>query len=459
MDSKNGHILIVDDNEEFLVALKILLSPYFELVVTESIPDRILTLLKKQRFDVILLDMNFRAGIQTGNEGFYWMHKIRELDEEVTLLFITAFGDVDIAIKSMKEGASDFIQKSWDEQKIISTVLAAYRLNQSKKEVNRLKSGQNLLGKAIEKDFSLVKGPSLIMNDIYELIDKVSTTDANILITGESGTGKEVIARQIHKKSLRSKEIFVSVDLGSIHSNLFESELFGHKKGAYTDAGEDRAGRFEIASGGTVFLDEIGNLPINLQPKLLKVLQNKKVCRIGENQDRDVDFRLISATNMSLSEMIQNKKFREDLYYRIRTVEILLPPLRKRQDDIPVLIDHFLSVYGNKYKKELSVTEQAINKLKKYSWPGNVRELQHTVEKAIILSTGTRLQASDFLMEDHIKRLEKSELSFNLEENEKEIILNALDTFEWNMSKTAKELGINRSTLYDKIKKYELKQI
>ncbi len=458
-DPKNGHILIIDDNEEFLIALKILLSPYFKTIITESIPDRVFTWLKKRRFDVILLDMNFRAGIQTGNEGFYWMHKIRELDEEVTLLFITAYGDVDLAIKSMKEGAADFIQKSWDEQKIISTVIAAYRLNRSKKEVNRLKSGQKFLGKTIDKDFSLIKGPSLLMNDVYNLTEKVSTTDANVLITGESGTGKEVIARQIHKMSLRAKEIFVSVDMGAIHTNLFESELFGHIKGAYTDAREDRVGRFEIASGGTIFLDEIGNLPVNLQPKLLKVIQNKKVSRVGENQEREVDFRLISATNMFLPDMIKNNQFREDLYYRIRTVEIEIPPLRNRLDDIPVLVDHYIKVYGIKYKKELSVTDQALHKLKKYTWPGNVRELQHAVEKAIILSTDARLHASDFLLEDHIKKHDKGDFSFNLEENEKEIILNALSAFEWNMSKTAKELGINRSTLYEKIKKYEIKQI
>ncbi len=459
MEGKKGRILIVDDNEEFLIALKMLLSPYFETIITESVPDRILTFLKKERFDVILLDMNFRAGIQTGNEGFYWMQKIRELDDEVTLLFITGYGDVDLAIKALKEGANDFIQKSWDEQKIISTVMAAYRLNRSKKEVNRLKSGQHLLGNAIDKEFHFVSGDSPLMQNIYELIDKVSVTDASVLITGESGTGKEVIARQIHKKSLRSREIFVSVDLGAIQQNLFESELFGHRKGAFTDAREDRVGRFEIATGGTLFLDEIGNLPLSLQPKLLKVLQSKRVSRIGENHEREIDFRLITATNMVLPGMIRDKIFREDLLYRIRTVEIELPPLRKRLEDIPDLVNHFIKLYGKKYKKEISISDQVINKLKKYSWPGNVRELQHSIEKAVILSSGTRLQGSDFQLEEHFRKAEKIEYSFNLEENEREIILNALITYEWNMSKTAKELGINRSTLYDKIKKYELKPV
>jgi two-component system, NtrC family, response regulator HydG len=459
MEVKKGRILIVDDNEEFLVALKILLTPYFRTIITESIPDRILTLLKRERFDVILLDMNFRAGIQSGNEGFYWMQKIRELDEEVTILFITAYGDVDVAIKAMKEGAADFIQKSWDEQKIITTVMSAYRLNSSRKEVSRLKSGQHLLGNAIEKDFVLVRGGSSLMENVYELIEKVSVTDASVLITGESGTGKEVIAREIHRRSQRSGEIFVSVDLGALQQNLFESELLGHARGSFTDAREDRPGRFEIASGGTIFLDEIGNLPLNLQPKLLKVLQQKRVSRIGENHDRETDFRLISATNMSLPDMIREKSFREDLLYRIRTVEIELPPLRNRTEDIPVLADHFLKIYNEKYKKELSLSEQAINKLQKYEWPGNVRELQHAIEKSVILSSGSRLQATDFQLEDHFHQADKSKYTYNLEENEREIILNALSTFEWNMSKTAKELGINRSTLYDKIKKYELKPL
>jgi len=459
METKKGRILIVDDNEEFLVALKILLSPYFELIRTESVPDRILTLLKRERFDVILLDMNFRAGIQTGNEGFFWMQKIRELDEEVTILFITAYGDVELAIKAMKEGAADFIQKSWDEQKIISTVMSACRLNHSRKEVNRLRSGQHLLGNTIDREFNLVRGISPLMEDIYGLIDKVSVTEANILITGESGTGKEVIARQIHKKSMRSGEIFVSVDLGAIPPNLFESELFGHQKGAFTDAVEERAGRFEIASGGTLFLDEIGNLPLGLQPKLLKVIQQGKICRVGENHEREIDFRLITATNLSLPRMIHEQMFREDLLYRIRTVEIELPPLRKRLEDIPFLADHFVQLYGKKYGKEVTLTDQAMNKLKKYRWPGNVRELQHSIEKAVILSSGSHLQGSDFQLEDPFKRTSKTEYSFNLEENEREIILNALMAFEWNMSKTAKELGINRSTLYDKIRKYELKPV
>jgi DNA-binding NtrC family response regulator len=455
---KIGKILIIDDNKEFLVALKILLSPHFDGVVTEAIPDRIPAHLKDEKFDVIILDMNFRAGIQSGNEGFYWMNKIREIDEEVSIIFITAYGDVDLAIRSLKEGATDFIQKSWDEHKILSTVLSAYNLNRSNKEINRLKNQQQHLKASLSKDSHvLVKGESENMNEIYALIEKVSQTEASILITGESGTGKEVIAHEIHRKSKRKNELFVSVDLGSIHENLFESELFGHAKGAFTDAVVHRAGRIELANGSTLFLDEIGNLSHALQMKLLTVIQNKTVTRLGENNPRPVDFRLISATNKSLDEMLSGNGFREDLLYRLKTVEIHLPPLRERIDDIPNLTRFYLEKYSNKYNKNITtITDSALNKLIKYDWPGNVRELQHLIEKAVILSDGNQLKISDAMLSSGVKvKIDRSK-SFNLAENEKEVIENALKTFNYNMSKTAKELGINRSTLYEKLKKYEL---
>jgi DNA-binding NtrC family response regulator len=429
-----GKILIIDDNTEFLVALKILLSPYFENVTTEAMPDRIQGHLNNEKFDVILLDMNFKAGIQSGNEGFYWMNKIREIDEEVSIIFITAYGDVDLAIRSLKEGVIDFIQKSWDENKILSTVLSAYNLNRSNKEINRLKGQQQHLKASLLKEtHDLIKGDSKCMNEIFVLIDKVAKTEANILITGESGTGKEVIAHEIHKKSLRKNELFVSVDLGAIHENLFESELFGHAKGAFTDAAVHRAGRIELATGSTLFLDEIGNLSHPLQMKLLTVIQNKAVTRLGENKPRPVNFRLISATNKSLNEMVLEGVFREDLLYRLKTVEIHLP------------------------NKNISkILDTSMNSLIKYDWPGNVRELQHLVEKAVILSEGSHLKITDDMLTTGVKvKMDKSK-TFNLEENEKEVIENALKAFNGNMSKTAKELGINRSTLYEKIKKYEL---
>jgi DNA-binding NtrC family response regulator len=455
---RTGKILIIDDNTEFLVALKILLSPHFENVTTESIPDRIQAHLNSEKFDVILLDMNFKAGIQSGNEGFYWMNKIREIDEEVSVIFITAYGDVDLAIRSLKEGVTDFIQKSWDENKILSTVLSAYNLTRSNKEISRLKNQQQHLKSSLMKEtHELVKGHSIRMNEIFKLVEKVSRTEANVMITGESGTGKEVIAHEIHKNSLRKNELLVSVDLGSIHENLFESELFGHAKGAFTDAVSDRAGRIELASGGTLFLDEIGNLTQPLQMKLLSVIQNKTVTRLGENKPRPVDFRLISATNRSLDKMVSESVFREDLLYRLKTVEIHLPPLRERKEDIPELARYYLNKYSNKYNKNISkILDTSQNKLIKYDWPGNIRELQHLIEKAVILSDGSQLKISDDMLTQTVKvKMDKAK-SFNLEENEKEVIEKALKAFNGNMSKTAIELGINRSTLYEKIKKYEL---
>jgi DNA-binding NtrC family response regulator len=458
MKEKNGKILIIDDNSEFLIALKILLSPHFKTVVTETVPDRIPLHFKNNKFDVVLLDMNFKAGIQSGNEGFFWKNKIMEIDEEASVIFITAYGDVDLAIKSLKEGAIDFIQKSWDEDKILSTVLSAYNLNLSNKEINKLKNQQQHLKNVLSNDTGvLVKGESRKMEEIYDLIDKISCTDANILITGESGTGKEVIAREIHKRSNRKQELFVAVDLGSIHENLFESELFGHAKGAFTDAVSHKAGRIELASGGTLFLDEISNLSMPLQMKLLAVIQNKAVVRLGENKSRPVDFRLISATNKSLEKMISERLFREDLLYRLKTVELKLPPLRERIEDVPALSRFYLERYSTKYEKGVTkISEPALNKLINYHWPGNIRELQHQVEKAVILSEGSQLKLSDFTLTQDVKYKSEKSKTFNLEENEKEVIENALRTFNWNMSKTAKELGINRSTLYEKLKKYEL---
>ena len=453
-----GKILIIDDNNEFLVALKILLSPHFELVVTEISPDRIPHHLKNARFDMVILDMNFRAGVHSGNEGFYWMAKIKEIDDETSVIFITAYGDVDLAIRSLKEGAVDFIQKSWDDHKILATVLSAYNLNKSIVEINTLKRQKKHLKAALKNDYPpLIKGPSEAMLQVYELIDKVAVTDANVLITGESGTGKEIVARELHRNSLRNTGLFISVDLGSVHENLFESELFGHAKGAFTDAAIERAGRVELASGGTLFLDEISNLSVTLQKKLLTVIQDKSVIRLGENIPRRVDFRLISATNKPLDKMVSNQSFREDLLYRLRTVEIHLPPLRERLDDLPVLSEYFLEFYAKKYSKSLmKIADPALNKLLNYDWPGNIRELQNVIEKAVILAEGKHLKSTDFNLTPSVKVKNDPSKSFNLEVNEKEVIRRALDTFNWNMTRAARELGINRSTLYEKLKKYEL---
>ena len=452
---KTGKILIIDDNEEFLVALSLKLTPHFQQVVTENNPEQILPSLQKEDFDLILLDMNFKAGINTGNEGLYWLNAIKDKDTDATVVFITAYGDVQLAVKSVKEGAADFIQKSWDEKKILSTVLSAMQLSRSKSEIRKLQTKQQHLSDSIDEQFAICTGPAESMQQVYETIDKVAKTDANVLITGENGTGKEIVAREIHRKSNRSSEIFVSTDISAFNENLIESELFGHKKGAFTDANTDRAGRFELASGGTLFLDEIGNLSISAQAKLLSVLQSRHITKVGDNKNMPVDVRLITATNASIDQMIKTGDFREDLLYRINTIHIQLPPLRKRIDDLPSLANYFLSAIRMKYHKpKLSIKKSAMKMLMKHQWPGNIRELQHTIEKAAILSSDDFIKPEDLMFQTTEK--DDDDAGFNLASNEKHLIEKALKQFNWNMSRTSKELGINRSTLYDKIKKYEL---
>jgi two-component system response regulator HydG len=458
MLKNQGSVLIVDDNEEFLIAMKLLLSEYFETIETVTRPEQVPGLIKDNSYDVIILDMNFQAGTNTGNEGFFWMNKFRETDPDATIVFITAFGDIDLAIESLKKGAADFIQKSWDEKKILSTVLSSYNQSLDKKKIKDLQIKKLHLHEKEEKGFRICRTESPAMKRIYEMVSKVAATDANVLITGESGTGKEVMAREIHRQSSRKNEIFVSVDLGAIPEKLFESELFGHVKGAFTDARADKPGRIEIANGGTLFLDEIGNLPLNQQPKLLNVLQERCITRVGDHRKRKVDFRLIAATNMDLEQMVKQGVFREDILYRIKTVEFSLPPLRERPEDIPELADYFLSEYKMKYNKsELTISSAAIKKMQKLPWSGNVRELQHMIEKAVILSESKSISLEDLdPSKSPVKIQEDRMTNFNIAEHEKHLIKKALDQFNWNMSMTSKELGINRSTLYEKIKKYEL---
>jgi len=456
MAKNKGKILIVDDNQELLSALKMLLNQHFEVVQTEKRPDRLPSLLHQEKYDLILLDMNFKAGVSSGNEGLYWMRKIHESDPDVAVVFITAYGDVELAVKSLKENATDFIQKSWDEDKILSTVLSAYKLHQSKMEVKMLRNRQNHLALEIEQEHTVYRCHSSAMHRVYNLVDKVATTDADVLITGENGTGKELIAREIHKKSTRRNEIFLNVDLGAIPETLFESELFGHVKGAFTDAKELRTGKFEAAHGGTLFLDEIGNLPLSLQSKLLSSLQNRTITPLGGSQPIPVDIRLISATNQPLFDMVEQDRFREDLLYRINTIQIDVPPLRERTDDIPGLAEFFLRRFREKYRKpNMSLSNQGIEKMKHHSWPGNIRELQHAVEKAVILSEGDILDTA-LLIPNKEETNRVHPPSFNLEENEKQIIASALNQFRGNISLTADKLGINRSTLYSKIRKYGL---
>ena len=456
MDRKKGNILIIDDNKELLKALSMFLRQHFKEIDTERNPNVIPALLRKNSYDLILLDMNFTAGISSGNEGIYWMREILKIDPDATIVLITAYGDVDLAVKSMKEGATDFIQKSWDEDKMLSTILSAYKLHASKLEIKKLRNRQEHLTREIDLEHSLYRCHSRAMQRVYEIVEKVGPTDANILITGENGTGKEVIAREIHKKSTRSDEIFLNVDLGAIPETLFESELFGHIKGAFTDARQDRAGKFETATGGTLFLDEIGNLPMPLQSKLLSVLQNRSVVRLGSNQAIPVDIRLISATNQPLFDMVEQDRFREDLLYRINTIQIDVPPLRERPEDIPGLAGFFLKKLREKYRKPtLHLSDAAIEKMQHYRWPGNIRELAHAIEKAIILSDEQELDPN-LLVPDKSASATAPPSSFNLEENEKQIIAGALKQFRGNISLTAEKLGINRSTLYTKIRKYGL---
>ncbi len=455
MAKKQGKILIIDDDKDVLYTAKMILKPYYEYVITEDSPNRIESLLSKDYYDVILLDMNFKPGATEGNEGLYWLKQILKINPETNVVLNTAYGDINLAVQAMKEGAIDFLIKPWEKEKLISTVNTIYALSRSRKEVSKFKSKQEVLAKDINKNYENLIAESKAMQPILDMIDKVSGTDANILILGENGTGKELIARTIHQKSKRHKETFMNVDVGSLTSSLFESELFGHQKGAFTDAKEDKAGRFEVASGGTLFLDEIGNIAESLQAKLLTVLQNRLITPLGSAQSIPIDIRLITATNKNLHEMIGTQDFREDLLYRINTVEITLPPLRDRLEDIPLLVEHYLRIHAKKYEKPyLSVNKETIKKLTSYHWPGNVRELAHAVERAVIMTNETSLQPDDFLFSNKSKQQLMPNDNITMEEMEKTTIINALDKHNGNLTQAAKTLALGRSTLYRKMEKY-----
>lgn len=453
---KSGKILVIDDNKNVLSALRILLDTYFEEVTLLSTPNMLLTALKEKNPDVILLDMNFSAGINTGNEGLYWLSEIKKVDAELPVVLFTAYADIELAVKALKEGASDFVVKPWDNTKLLATLNAALSLRLSRKEVKKLKEKQNVLNHELNKEDDICWGESHLMQDLLNIITKVAKTDANILITGENGTGKELIARKIHHLSRRADETLVTVDLGAITETLFESELFGHTKGAFTDARADRAGKFEAADKGTLFLDEIGNLSYTLQAKLLTVLQSRQIVRVGSNTPIPVDIRLISATNRDLFKSVHDNEFREDLLYRINTIQIEVPALRQRREDIRPLAEFFLRRFAKKYNKsEMHLSNKAISKLEEYSWPGNVRELQHAVEKAVILSEGIEIQPNDFYMRTVEEKKDVID-AITIEEMEKLLIEKALSKHEGNISVVASQLGITRPTLYNKMKKYNL---
>lgn len=447
---------MIDDDEDVLLAAKMLLKKQNHHVIIEKNPNKIPFLLNNDTYDVILLDMNFSKDITSGKEGFYWLEKILEKDPQSVVILITAFGDVEMAVKALKQGATDFVLKPWQNEKLISTISTAIKLRQSYSEVDKLRKAKEMLEEQISKPFGEIIGESSAIKEVFGLVEKVAKTDANVLILGENGTGKELIARAIHQRSLRKDNSFVSVDMGAITETLFESELFGHKKGAFTDAREDRPGRFELANGGTLFLDEIGNLSLSLQSKLLSALQARQITRVGSNQAIPVDIRLICATNMPLHQMVKDGTFRQDLLYRINTVEIKVPPLADRMEDITLLAQHYLDHYARKYHKPVTtISPGATDKLKRYAWPGNIRELQHSIERAVIMTDSPSLQESDFLFSRPVSSSASPE-TLNLDEVEKAAIVKALSLYSGNISKAADELGLTRASLYRRMEKYGL---
>jgi DNA-binding NtrC family response regulator len=458
MEKAEAKILIVDDDQDVLLAAKLFLKQHIKIVHTEKNPENIPNLLRSDNYDVILLDMNFSRDATSGKEGFHWLNKIMEIDPAAVVIFITGYGDIELAVQGIKEGATNFILKPWDNKKLLATIQANLKVRSSKEELQDLKTKKQVFLADQNNAWGDLIGQSPNMQQVMNTVKKVAVTDANVLILGENGTGKELIARAIHKASKRKDEVFISVDLGAISETLFESELFGYKKGAFTDAKEDRAGRFEAASKGTIFLDEIGNLSTSLQSKLLSVLQSRKVVRLGSNKEVPIDVRLICATNMPLYQMVKENKFRQDLLYRINTVEISVPPLRERIEDIPVLVDHFLEDYCKKYKlTNKRVNASTLKRLEKHHWPGNIRELQHAVERAVIMSDSNILQPQDFFLSQSDDGSEGGEPeTYNLEETERMLIRKVIDKHGGNISKAAKELGLTRASLYRRIEKYGL---
>jgi len=450
---KNASVLVVDDDTDVLTAVKMLLKTEVKEVTTEKNPENIRSLFAEKKFDIMLLDMNFNSSINTGNEGIFWLKKVKEIDKNMAVVMITAYGDIDLAVRSLKEGASDFIVKPWHNERLVNTI----------KEILRKKSGGDVSPSLKVASNSVIGtqllGHSEVMEEIFYKIEKIAPTDANVLILGENGTGKELVAQAIHQKSLRAQQPFVKVDVGALTESLFESELFGHRKGAFTDAREDRVGRFESAEHGTLFLDEIGNITLQQQAKLLSVLQNRKIMRLGSNEQIPIDIRLICATNLPLHELANESKFRKDLIYRINTVEITIPPLRKRKDDILMLAKHYAKIYADKYIKPTPEFDAACReKLLQYTFPGNVRELQYSIERAVIMAEGDVLKSSDIIfspLESSQSKMEEDG-DLKLSSLEKNTILKVIEKHSGNISKAAKELGITRTALYRRLSKYEI---
>lgn len=452
---KQGAILIVDDDEDINLALGMLLKPHYKSVFTETNPYHLPRLLDQYEPDVVLLDMNFSKGRSDGQEGLTWLRKVKELRPAVQVIMVTAYSDVSRAVEAVKAGATDFLEKPWRNEKLLATVHAVFELSQTQTRLAEARTVQSAMSAALDQPFSDIIGRSAPMLAVLKTVEKVAATDANVLLLGENGVGKEVIARAIHRKSERAQPVFISVDMGAVPESLFESELFGHRKGAFTGAVEDRPGRFSLANSGTLFLDEIGNIPPALQAKLLQALQTHTVTPVGGDRHVPVDIRVISATNQPLREMIAQGKFREDLLYRINTVEIFIPPLRERGEDIDLLTDHFLQRYARKYRKDgLTIHPDARAKLRRYAWPGNVRELQHIVERAVILCDGDRLLPADFHLSDVLLSSRSTSQTLNLFDHEKRLISEAIERYQGNISKAAEALGLTRAALYRRMEKH-----
>ncbi len=449
---KNAKILAVDDDQDVLVAVKMLLRPEVKEIVTEKNPEKILSLLAQNQFDLILLDMNYKSSLNTGNEGIFWLRKIREINKNVAVIMITAYGDIDLAVRSVKEGANDFVLKPWRNERLLETLENCYQ--------QTIAGNKQSTKKTSSKVETSLLGSSEAMQDVLYKIEKIAPTDANILILGENGTGKTEVAKLIHQKSLRNQKTFVHADLGSLTESLFESELFGHKKGAFTDAREDRAGRFESANEGTLFLDEIGNISLPQQAKLLTVLQNREVTRLGTNAPISIDIRLISATNAPIKEMASQNQYRKDLIYRLNTIEITLPPLRMRGNDVVLLAEYFMKSYGEKYHKNLmEIDEKAKAKLRQYAFPGNIRELQHSIERAVIMADNQIITARDLDLNSSIETpviMSQESSTLRIDEIEKSTILKAIERHDGNITKAARELGLTRTALYRRLGKYDI---
>ena len=449
---KQGKILIVDDNEDILFALNLLLKPHVEEIKVSTDPERISHFMGVFNPDVVLLDMNFTKDAASGQEGFFWLEKIRDTDPDAVVIFITAYSDTEKAVQAIKAGAADFIPKPWEKEKLLATVASAVKLRRSRTEVNQLK--QQVEALKSNRSFPEIIGESKPMIELFEMVDKLKDTDANILTLGENGTGKDLIANLLYCTSHRANAPFVHIDLGTIPEQLFESELFGHEKGAFTDAKKEKKGRFEIASGGTLFLDEIGNLSLQMQAKLLTAIEKQQITRLGSTTPINMNVRMICATNADIHQMVEQGKFRQDLLYRINTIELHIPPLRERGGDIEPLVNHFLQRFSKKYKKDIrQISASALRKLREYSWPGNVRELQHIMERAVILASGYSLSADDFILKPSGRKPKDENL--NLEDVERDTIEKALLRSDGNMNQAAEILGISRFALYRKIEKYK----